>query len=941
MRRVLFPPSDADLRDDVRTLGELVGEMLREQAGDELYRDVETARTTAIRLRRSGAEDGAATTAAELEAGLRGRSPERAELLARAFSTYFQVVNLAEQVHRIRRRRDYLRTPERPQPGSLLDAVRQLAAAGLDAGAARELLGRLRLEPVFTAHPTEATRRTLLRKEQRITRRLVERFDCRRTPAEERSALERIRAEVTASWQTEEHPSARPTVGDEREHVLFYLTELLYRIVPAFYESLEGALAEVYGAAAGPPIEATLLRFASWVGGDMDGNPNVTAATLRETLDRHRTLVLGLYQRELDDLYRRLSQSRGRAGFSAALEQRIAADPRRDEVLAEMPPRHRDMPYRVLLTLMYRRLEATRGDRPKAYGSAAELLADLSLIAASLAGHRGTRAGLFAVRRMIRRVRTFGFHLATLDVRQDAEVHRRVVGRLLGEPAWETTAPAERADRLRRALAAGEGPRTGPDAEAEAVLEVFRAIGECREGYGRRSVGPYVISMARGVDDVLTVLLLARWGGLVDGAGQVPLDVAPLFETVPDLEAAGEVMAALLADPAYRAHLEQRSVARRAVARRSTARRSGAPRSVAPGVGPAQMVMIGYSDSNKDGGLASSRWALYRAQRALVETLAPAVAGGVALTVFHGRGGTISRGGGKTRRAIAAMPRGALAGRLRLTEQGEMINAKYGLRAIALRTLEQTLSAVALSELAAGVASSAAEDPRRLRWRSAMDLVARRSREAYRALVYDTPGFLDYFRRATPIDVIERLEIGSRPAARRSRRGLENLRAIPWVFAWTQSRHILPGWYGLGSGLEAAVAESGRDAVAEMAREWPFLSALLDDVEMVLAKTDLGIAERYAELAGPAAAEIFPRIRAELDRTVAWVLDLQGHGELLDEDPVLQRSIRLRNPYVDPMSLLQVDLLRRWRASERRDEELFRALLATVQGIARGLKNTG
>ncbi len=914
MSQTRFPPTDAELRDDVRTLGELVGEMLREQAGDELFREVETARTTAIR-RRSDEPEASAAAAAELEAALRGRSPARAELLARAFSTYFQVVNLAEQVHRIRRRRDYLRDPERPQPGSLLDTVRQLRAAGLDAGAARELLGRLRLEPVFTAHPTEATRRTLLRKEQRIARRLVERFDPRRAPAEERSAVARIRAEVTASWQTEEHPSVRPTVGDEREHVLFYLVELLYRIVPAFYESLEEALAEVYGpAAVKAPIEANLLRFASWVGGDMDGNPNVSAVTLRQTLERHRAQVLGLYLRELDELYRRLSQSHGRAAFAAELEARIAADPRCDEVLATMPPRHRDMPYRVFLTQMYRRLEGTRDDRPDAYASAAEFLVDLRLVAASLAENRGQRAGLFAVRRTIRRVETFGFHLATLDVRQDGEVHRRVAGRLLGEPDWEAMTPAERADRLRRALAVGEGPRVEPatpDPETEAVLEVFRAIGECRECYGRRAVGPYIISMARGVDDVLTVLLLARWAGLAEVDGRVPLDVAPLFETVPDLEAAGRVMAELLADPAYRAHLEARA-----------------------GAGPSQTVMIGYSDSNKDGGLAAARWALYRAQRSLVE--ARDRAGGVALTVFHGRGGTISRGGGKTRRAIAAMPRGALAGRLRLTEQGEMINAKYGLRAIALRTLEQTLGAVALCDV-----GSEEEDPRLGRWRALMDLVAHRSREAYRALVYDTPAFLDYFRRATPIDVIERLEIGSRPASRRSRRGLENLRAIPWVFAWTQSRHILPGWYGLGSGLEAAIAEGGREAVAEMARQWPYLSALLDDVEMVLAKTDLEIAERYAALAGPAAEEVFPRIRAELDRTVAAVLDLQGRGELLDADPVLQRSIRLRNPYVDPMSLLQVDLLRRWRATERRDEELFRALLATVQGIARGLKNTG
>ncbi|RMH22469.1 MAG: phosphoenolpyruvate carboxylase [Acidobacteria bacterium] len=897
-RELHFRPEDEPLRDDVRTLGALVGEVLREQGGEELFADVEAARRAAIRRREDEDRPGD-----ELAALLDGRPAASAELLVRAFATYFRVVNLVEKVHRIRRRRDYLRQGQ-AQPGSLLATVRRLAEGGLELPAADALFGRLRLEPVFTAHPTEATRRTILRKEQRIARRLVERLDPSRTPPEERAALGRIRAEVTSAWQTEEQPSARPTVADEREHVLFYLVATLYRVVPSLYEALDDACTEVYGAP--PQPLPPLVRFASWVGGDMDGNPNVGAATIRETLARQRQLILGRYREELNELYGQLSQSPSRIPIAEQVMARIDGDPQRDEVLAAMPPRHREMPYRVLLTLMYRRLGRTLEDAG-GYRSPQELADDLELIATSLAHNRGLNAGHFAVRRMQRRLATFGFHLATLDVRQDAEVHRRVIGRLLADPDWQERPAAERAARLRRVLQENEPPAGGGDGGSQAALEVFRAIDEGRKRYGRHAIGPFVISMAQGVDDVLSVLVLARWAGLEDDAGTVPLDVAPLFETVPDLQAAGEVMAALLADPLYRPHLRSR--------------------------GDRQMVMIGYSDSNKDGGLASSRWALYRGQQALAQALLPA---GVELVVFHGRGGTVSRGGGKTERAVQAMPPGALGGRLRLTEQGETIDAKYGLRGIAQRTLEQMLGAVARA-----TAQPLEDEPREPRWRGIMDHVAAASRRAYRELVYDAEGFYDYFRRATPIDVIERMAIGSRPASRRSRRGLENLRAIPWVFAWTQNRHILPGWYGLGTGLTSAIARHGRDAVAEMARDWPFLRALLDDAEMVLAKADLGIASRYAELAGEEGGPIFERVREEFGRTEEAILELKGNAALLDDDVTLQRAIRLRNPYVDPMSLLQVDLLRRWRAAGRDDDDLLHALFATVRGIAQGLQNTG
>jgi phosphoenolpyruvate carboxylase len=881
-REISFPAKDAALREDVSTMGALVGEVLREQGGEELFQAVEAARRAAIERRQiEKGEAGEGEDGGALFSLLGGRPPAEAAELVRAFSAYFQVVNLAETVHRLRRTRDYQReaaTGGAPQPGSLAAAARRLRDAGVSLAEVADLLGRMLVEPVFTAHPSEAVRRTVLEKQQRFARRLVERMDPSRTPAEERAALERIRAEVTAAWQTEEQPTQRPSVADEREHVLFYVNDILYRVVPPFYEALAEALADAYGDEARGVALPTLLRFASWVGGDMDGNPNVTAETIIDTLVRHREMVLGRYRDEVKDLARRLSQSRTRVEVDPdVLERGERYTGIFPQAGAAIPPRHRDMPYRVLLRLMAERLEATYRDRPEGYEGIESYLDDLRAIARSLEAHQGEHAGLFAVRRAIRRAETFGFHLATLDVRQDA----RLLRDLSPDDASEETA------------------RT---------LAVFAAVGKCRRRFGPHAIGPYIVSMTQSAGDVLLVLDLAGRGGLSGGEdGEVPLDVAPLFETVPDLEAAPGILRELLRDAAYRRHLAGR--------------------------GNRQMVMIGYSDSNKEGGIAASRWALQEAQGTLTQIAEEL---GVDLTLFHGRGGSASRGGGKVHRAVLASPRGSVRGRFRLTEQGESIDAKYGLRGIALRTLEQTAGAVALA-----TAAPPTPDPREPAWSALMDEIARDSRDAYRALVYGEADFFAYFRAATPVDVIERMPIGSRPASRRSGEGIENLRAIPWVFAWTQSRHILPGWYGLGTGLEAAVARHGEETVAAMIRDWPFARVLIEDAEMVLAKADMPIAARYAGLAGEVGERFFPRIRAEFDRTTAWILRLRGTAALLDDDPTLQRSIRLRNPYVDPMSFLQVDLLRRWRDAGRPEDELLRALLASVNGIARGLQNTG
>ena len=826
-------------------------------------------------------------------------------MLVRAFSTYFEVVNLAERIHRIRRRRDYLQSATEPQEGSLAAAFSQLSNANVPGSQIAALLQRLHVEPVFTAHPTEATRRTLLEKEQVIGRLLVERLDPGRTPDEERAALARIREEITTTWQTDPQPSARPSVMDELENVLFYLTDVVYRIVPPFSEELEQAVRRHY------PIEMParpVLRFGSWVGGDMDGNPNVGADTLREALTRQRELVLGRYHGEALALSRRLSQSGARTGVSDVVRDRIAGySARFPKALTTIPSRYHDMPYRVLFRLIAARLAATRAEAPEGYASRSELEQDLGVVIASLREHRGQHAGLFGVERFLRRVETFGFHLATIDVRQRARVHRSVLATLLQDSEWSSRNPADRAARLRDLLQGAAQPPGTPDADATHTLDVFKAIAECRARFGPDAVGPYIISMAEGVDDVLAVLVLARWSGLSE------LDVAPLFETVADLTRAAAVMRALFDDPHYRTHLAAR--------------------------GMRQMVMIGYSDSNKDAGIGSARWGLQRAQAALVET-AERTGGGVDLTFFHGRGGTVSRGGGRIAHTILSAPSGSVRGRFRVTEQGEAINAKYGLRGIAMRTLEQTTSAVML----ASALPSPPPDTRQARWVEIMEEIAQGSRQAYRRLIYDDPEFVQYFHLATPIDVIQRMEIGSRPTSRHGDNQpgeIERLRAIPWVFAWTQSRHLLPGWFGMGSALERAVDRHGAAQLSEMAHDWPFFRALIEDIEMVLGTAHMSIAARYACLAGELGDRYFPAIRAEFDRTVAHVLAVKQEHALLDSDPALQRSILLRNPYVAPMSLLQIDLLERWRAAGRPDDELFRALLASVRGIAQGLQSTG
>jgi len=905
IRHIDIPEKDKPLRADVSLMGTLVGQVLVDQHGQSLLDHVETVRKASIRQR-----EGAASGDTELEEALSSLSSEQVMQVIHAFTTYLRAANLAERVHRIRRRRAYQRSEAGAQPGSLEAVLEMLKQDGVDDAELLRVVNGLRIQPVFTAHPTEATRRTIQEKEYDIVLRLTERLNPELTPYEEQLALSRIRAELTSSWQTLLEPHSKPTVADELDNILFYLTDILYRVTPVFYETFRDAWEKQVGPCPDDFLRDIVLRFGSWVGGDMDGNPNVTSETVLATLMRQREVIVRRYIPEVLRLARYLSQSVSAIAVSDDVQQRLARYVElMPEVARGLPERHLDMPYRCLLRMMAGRLEATLSDDPAAYSGPREFISDINLIRRSLQVNKGRHAGLFGVERLLRRAQTFGFHLVTLDVRQDALVHRRVMGELLGCDDWASREPAKRAAVLAHLLATEALPAV-PDAEelspeASEVLAVFRAISTARQRYGNAAIGLFIISMTQGADDVLTVLALAGIASPHTGAA-ARLDVAPLLETVADLEAGPVILSELLGLEPYREHLQ--SLQRR------------------------QVVMVGYSDSNKDSGIVASRWALQDAQKRLVELGEDR---GIDVVFFHGRGGTVSRGGGNLVNGILGAPPGSVNGLLRVTEQGEVINQKYGIRFLALRNLELVTGATLQHTL--GRASRGLDESER----EIIGFMANTSRDAFRSLVYEDPGFPAYFRASTPIDVIERLNIGSRPASRRSGEGIENLRAIPWVFSWAQIRVGFPGVFGFGTALDAAIERFGMGRLRDFLDRQVFFQALISDVEMVLAKSDLNLGRRYASLAGAAAEPFFERIRDEFGLATRRVLELKELDNLLDDQRVLQRNIRLRNPYVDPLHLLQIDLLRRWRAGERTDEKLLEALKATVKGIALGIQNTG
>jgi len=897
-RDTLFSGKDAALRHDVHELGNMIGELLMEQGSAELYNTVEQARKLAIEAREADDRD-----SAKLSGLVDGLSPKMARDLIRGFSTYFQLVNSAEQVHRIRRRRDYLKDSNARQPGAFDDTIFRLKDAGLSLNECLELLNRLEIMPVFTPHPTETTRRTMLRKQQNIIRRMVEMQNPALTPQETNAAFESVRSDVTAIWQTEENPSEAATVADELEHMLFFLTDVIYPVIPSVYEAIELALIDAYGDEAKGAKLTTFFRFGSWVGGDLANNSEITARTIRETMARQRSLILDLYYKECTMLAEKLSQSESRVGVDPEIKRRIESySSQFPKARGLVPHRYRDMPYRLFLRLIIERLQSTYDDDVFPYESGEQLIDDLQTIEDSLQSHRGHNAGLFAVQRLIRRVETFGFHMLSLDIRENAKDLQQIVGSALKQEGWLELSGDNRLSIINHALSTNESPCDNLCNETKRTLAIFQSISYCRRRYGKNAIGSFIVSNCHGVDDIMAALLLASWGDLRKGTGDIKLDVTPLFETVGELAHGPTVIRQLIADPVYKKHLQSRD--------------------------NHQTVMIGNSEYSTEGSFMSSRWALQWAKNTLVKIFDGADIHG---TIFHGRSGPASR----DRKAEAVS-----YGRLRATENGEAVSARYGVRGIAARTMEKTFGMVALTT---GVPDQRSDERRKF-WSEVMNIVGMQSRETYRSLVFETPRFHDYFRLATPVDVIERLRLGTDI----TQEEVEDLgpmpggrQAIPWGFAWTQSRHMLPNWFGAGTGLKKAIDDYGIDALREMSTDWPFFNRLLTDLQAALAVTDLHIAENYSMLAGELHESFFPVIKQEYDLAVQCVLDIRQQKRLLEANNTLRRSIRLRNPYVDPMSLLQVELLQRWRAENRNDKELLDALFASVNGISRGLQAAG
>ncbi|HVL26818.1 MAG TPA: phosphoenolpyruvate carboxylase [Acidimicrobiales bacterium] len=917
------PPGAASIRGaalsrDIRFLGGLLGDSLRRHEGQGLVDLVEQVRGLSKAVRDAASP----TTADDLDRLLSGVDLTTATLLVRAFSAFFHLANIAEQTHRADEPLDAA-----GEDGPFASVVDEITAAGLPAGELEGVLSRLELRLVLTAHPTEAVRQSLLTKRRRVAE-LLEQRSHPRAGADDRRRAERELAEVVdLIWQTDELRRNRPTPAEEARSVIFYLDELYRDVLP---DLLDDVADHVRRLGVSLPPRARPVRFGTWVGGDRDGNPNVTPEVTMDVLASLRESALGTLTAGVERLVTVLSNSTKVVGISPALRASLATDRAvLPEVYARWGGVNAEEPYRLKCSYVIQRLVNTRrrlsdGAPPRLgveYASAAELLDDLELMRDSLTENQGALVARGAVDRVIRVAAASGMAFATMDIREHADRAHRALAVLFDRLEASDSSYADLSPAERRVLLSAElrtprpltSPATRLSGDPADMLKLFNTVRDALDMYGDEAIESYVVSMCKGVDDVLAAAVLAREGGLIDLTTDVArIGFVPLLETVTELRDAGRIVDDLLSDPGYR----------RIVALR----------------GNVQEVMLGYSDSNKDTGITTSLWEIHRAQRALRDT---AHRHGVLLRLFHGRGGTVGRGGGPTGEAILAQPYGTLDGAIKITEQGEVISDKYLLPALARRNLEVAAAAV----LQASLLHRESRQPLDLldRWDGVMDVVSDAARAAYRRLVED-PRLPDYFCASTPVDELAALNIGSRPARRpkSGAKGIEGLRAIPWVFGWTQSRQIVPGWFGVGTGLAQARAGGYSAELADMYAEWHFFRTFVSNIEMVLFKTDLDIARRYVDrLVDPSLHDLFDAIVDEHRRTVDEVLSLTGQRRLLDRHPLLQRTLDTRNAYLDPISFLQVSLLARLRHTDKAGAQLWRALLLTVNGIANGLRNTG